>query len=93
MMRSVVGYFLVALSLTLGGCVVYGHHPGYYDYPRFQRPHYYYWGPPIHFRFHYHRGWHGLNEEDGAIHPVFRLEYWDAPFMCVDPEYVETSQG
>ncbi len=93
MFRRLAGCFLFVLFLTLGGCVVYDHHRGYYDYPNYRYPRYHYWGPPIHFRFHYYRGWHGLNHEDNTMQPVYRVEYWDAPFMCVDPEYVETSDG
>lgn len=93
MIRRLVGYILLALLLMQGGCVVYDHQRGYYNYPHYRSPGYHYWGPPIHFRFHYYRGWHGLNQEDNSMYPVFRVEYWDTPFMCVDPEYVETLEG
>lgn len=90
MIRKLVGGFLFGLALTLGGCVVYDHDRGHYHSPHFR---YHYWGPPIQFRFQYYRGWHGLNQEDNAMNPVFQVEYEDPPFMCVDPEYVETSEG
>lgn len=93
MIRRLVECFLIGLFLTLGGCVIYDHDRGYYYYPHFRYPSYHYWGPSIQFRFQYYRGWHGLNQEDYTVYPVFRVEYWDAPYMCVDPEYVETDEG
>ena len=90
MISKLVGCFLLALSLTLGGCVIYDRDHGYYDGSHFR---YHYWGPPIQFRFDYHGGRHGLNQEDSVMRPVFQVEYWDAPFMCVDPDLVEMSEG
>jgi hypothetical protein len=85
MTRGLAGYFFVLL-LTFGGCVVYDPYPGYYNYPGYQYPRHHYRGPPVDFRFHYYRGWHGLYQD--ATNPAFQLGYWDAPLMCADPKYI-----
>ncbi|BCB27841.1 hypothetical protein SKTS_27270 [Sulfurimicrobium lacus] len=87
MLRKLAGNGLFLLLLVLGGCVVYDPYPGYYyDYPQYS-PRYHYWGPPMEFRYHHHRGgWHdGLNQEDGALKLPFRLGFQDEPLMCPDP--------
>ncbi len=93
MNSRLVGGILFALSLSLGGCVIYEHDRGYYYNPHFRSPSFHYWGPSIQFRFRYYRDWHGQNQDNNEMYPIFRVEYWDAPFMCVDPEYVETNEG
>jgi len=92
MIRLLAGFSISMVFLILGGCVVYDPYPGYYDYPRYHY-HHYYQGPPVFFRFNYHRGWHGLNQEYNIMDPVFFVGYRDAPFMCVNPEYVEPDGG
>lgn len=93
MLDRLLKCFLLGLVLTLGACVIYDRDHGYYQGPHYRSPGYHYWGPPIQFRFHYYRGWRGLNEENNALYPVYRVEYWDAPYMCVDPEFPVTSEG
>lgn len=93
MAGHLAGFFLGAGLLVLGGCVVYAPEPGYYHGPGYHYQRYHYQGPPIRFHFRYHRGWHGLNEPYDYAMPVFLVEYWDTPLMCLDPGAVgqETS--
>jgi len=95
MIRLLAGLSLTLTLLVMEGCVV---HPGHYDYPRYHYPRYHfprfhYQTPPIQFRFHYFRGWRGMNQEFIPMESVLLVNYEDEPLMCVDPQYVEPDNG